>query len=100
MRRESFNLLRNKIRDKHTAPFIDDFVINPHDIGEVIPQITDVVKRYPEFIYTVAGHVGDGNFHIIPLVDIKNPSVREAIPHISAIHLGSKVFPGPRRASV
>ncbi|HSX09573.1 MAG TPA: FAD-binding oxidoreductase [Candidatus Saccharimonadales bacterium] len=83
VRRESFNLLRNKIRDKHTAPFIDDFVINPHDIGEVIPQITDVVKRYPEFIYTVAGHVGDGNFHIIPLVDIKNPSVRDAIPHIS-----------------
>lgn len=83
VRRESFNLLRNKIRDKHTAPFIDDFVINPHDIGEVLPQITDVVKKHPEFIYTVAGHIGDGNFHIIPLVDIKNPSVRSAIPEIS-----------------
>ncbi|HVA96047.1 MAG TPA: FAD-binding oxidoreductase [Candidatus Acidoferrales bacterium] len=83
VRRESFNLLRNKIRDKHTAPFIDDFVINPHDIGEVLPQITDVVRRYPEFIYTVAGHIGDGNFHIIPLVDINNPEVRKAIPQIS-----------------
>jgi len=83
VRRESFNLLRNKIRDKHTAPFIDDFVINPHDIAEVVPQITAVVSRYPEFIYTVAGHVGDGNFHIIPLVDINNPRVREAIPQIS-----------------
>jgi len=83
VRRESFNLLRNKIRDKHTAPFIDDFVINPHDIAEVIPLITDVVKKHPEFIYTVAGHVGDGNFHIIPLVDINNPEVRKAIPEIS-----------------
>ncbi len=83
VRRESFNLLRNKIRDKHTAPFIDDFVINPHDIGEVLPQITDVVKKHPEFIYTVAGHIGDGNFHIIPLVDITNPKVLEAIPVIS-----------------
>lgn len=83
VRRESFNLLRNKIRDKHTAPFIDDFVINPHDIAQVIPQITAVVAKHPEFIYTVAGHVGDGNFHIIPLVDIKNPSVRKAIPEIS-----------------
>jgi len=83
VRRESFNLLRNKIRDKHTAPFIDDFVINPHDIAEVIPQITGVVARHPEFIYTVAGHVGDGNFHIIPLVDINNPNVRSAIPQIS-----------------
>lgn len=83
VRRESFNLLRNKIRDKHTAPFIDDFVINPHDIGEVVPQITAVVAKHPEFIYTVAGHVGDGNFHIIPLVDINNPEVRKAIPQIA-----------------
>ena len=83
VRRESFNLLRNKIRDKHTAPFIDDFVINPHDIGEVLPQIIDVVKKHPEFIYTVAGHIGDGNFHIIPLVDITNAQVRNAIPEIS-----------------
>lgn len=83
VRRESFNLLRNKIRDKHTAPFIDDFVIDPHHIAEVIPQVTDILKKHPEFIFTVAGHVGDGNFHIIPLVDIKNPSVRTAIPEIS-----------------
>lgn len=82
VRRESFNLLRSKIRDKHTAPFIDDFVINPKDIATVIPQITDILRKHPEFIFTVAGHVGDGNFHIIPLVDIKNPKVREAIPEI------------------
>ncbi|MBI4092044.1 MAG: FAD-binding oxidoreductase [Candidatus Levybacteria bacterium] len=83
VRRESFNLLRKKIRDKHTAPFIDDFVIKPEYISEVIPQVTDILKKYPEFIYTVAGHVGNGNFHIIPLVDIKNPKVRKAIPEIS-----------------
>lgn len=83
VRRESFNLLRNKIRGKHTAPFIDDFVINPHDIAEVMPQVTGILRRHPEFIFTVAGHVGDGNFHIIPLVDINNPKVRKLIPEIS-----------------
>lgn len=83
VRRESFNLLRNKVRDKHTAPFIDDFVIAPKDIVEVIPQVTAILKEHPEFIFTVAGHVGDGNFHIIPLVDITNPKVRTAIPQIS-----------------
>lgn len=83
VRRESFNLLRKKVRNMHTAPFIDDFVIDPKDIVEVIGQVTDVLKQYPEFVYTVAGHVGNGNFHIIPLVDIKNPKVRRAIPEIS-----------------
>jgi len=85
IRRESFNLLRKKIRDKHTAPFIDDFVIQPQNIAEVIPQVTDILKQHPEFMFTVAGHVGDGNFHIIPLVDIKRPSVRTAIPEISKL---------------
>lgn len=83
VRRESFNLLRKKIREKHTAPFIDDFVIKPENIADVIPQVEEILKKHPEFFYTVAGHVGNGNFHIIPLVDIKNPNVRSAIPQIS-----------------
>ncbi len=85
VRRESFNLLRKKIRNKHTAPFIDDFVIKPEYIAEVLPQVTDILKQHPEFLYTVAGHVGNGNFHIIPLVDINNPNVRTAIPEISKL---------------
>lgn len=83
IRRESFNLLRTKVRGKHTAPFIDDFVIQPKDIAEVLPQITDIVRKHPEFLYNVAGHVGDGNFHIIPLTDIANPKVRAAIPEVA-----------------
>ncbi len=83
IRRESFNLLRQKIKNKHTAPFIDDFVIRPEYIAEVLPKVVSIIKKHKEFIFTVAGHVGDGNFHIIPLVDITNPSVRRAIPEIS-----------------
>lgn len=83
VRRESFNLLRNKIRDKHTAPFVDDFVIDPQKIQTVLPQITDVLAKHPEFIFTVAGHVGEGNFHIIPIVDFGDKRVKAAIPKIS-----------------
>lgn len=83
VRRESFNLLRNKIRNKHTVAFIDDFVIDPHQIAEVLPQIIAILKKNPEFIFTVAGHIGNGNFHIIPLADIKNKKVREVIPVIA-----------------
>lgn len=83
IRRESFNLLRQKIHMMHTAPFIDDFVIDPHDIGKVLPKIGEIIKNHKGFIFTIAGHVGNGNFHIIPLVDIKKKSVRDAIPVIA-----------------
>ncbi len=83
IRRESFNLLRKKIKNKHTAPFIDDFVIKPEYIAEAIPQINKIIKKHKNFMYTVAGHIGDGNFHIIPLVDITDKRIRSAIPEIS-----------------
>ena len=83
IRRESFNLLRQKIRDKHTVPFIDDFVVKPVYLSKVLPEVTKIIKKYEGFIYTIAGHVGDGNFHIIPLVDIADPKIRESIPIIA-----------------
>ncbi len=83
IRRESFNLLRQKIHNMHTAPFIDDFVIDPHDIATVLPKISSIIKRHKGFIFTIAGHVGNGNFHIIPLTDIQKKSVRDAVPVIA-----------------
>jgi FAD/FMN-containing dehydrogenase len=83
IRRESFNLLRQKIRNKHTAPFIDDFVVKPEYLSIVLPKVTKIIKKYEGFIFTIAGHVGDGNFHIIPLVDIADPNVRKNIPIIA-----------------
>ena len=42
-----------------------------------------ILDKNPEFIFTVAGHIGNGNFHIIPLADIKDKKVRNAIPVIA-----------------
>lgn len=75
MRRESFNLLRKKIKDKHTAPFIDDFVVPPARLTEFLPQLRDIIKKY-ELFATIAGHMGDGNFHVIPLMKIEDPKER------------------------
>ncbi|PIR80423.1 MAG: FAD-binding oxidoreductase [Candidatus Levybacteria bacterium CG10_big_fil_rev_8_21_14_0_10_35_13] len=83
IRRESFNLLRQKIKDKHTAPFIDDFVINPLILGEFLPKLNKILAKHPSLIYTIAGHVGDGNFHIIPLMNLHDESQREIIPKLS-----------------
>ncbi len=75
MRRESFNLLRKKIKDKHTAPFIDDLVIPPSQLPEAWPQLRRIIKKY-KLMATIAGHMGDGNFHIIPLMNIELPKER------------------------
>lgn len=83
MRRESFNLLRKHVSGRHTAPFIDDFVVRPEQLSEFLPRLNTILDQYPQLIYTVAGHVGDGNFHIIPLMDLKNPEDRAIIPKLS-----------------
>ncbi|HET6746840.1 MAG TPA: FAD-binding oxidoreductase [Candidatus Saccharimonadales bacterium] len=75
MRRESFNLLRSKVKDKHTAPFIDDLVVAPEHLTEFLPELREIIKKY-KLLATVAGHMGDGNFHVIPLMKIEEPSER------------------------
>jgi FAD/FMN-containing dehydrogenase len=75
MRRYSFQLLRSKVKDKHTAPFIDDFIVNPEFLPEFFPQLRKIIKKYNLFA-TIAGHMGDGNFHIIPLMKIEDPKER------------------------
>lgn len=75
LRRESFNLLRKKVKDKHTAPFIDDLVVPPKYLPEFLPRLRKIVNKYKLFA-TIAGHMGDGNFHIIPLMKIEQPSER------------------------
>ena len=75
MRRESFALLRSKVKDKHTAPFIDDFVVPPENLSEFLPKLRVIIKKY-KLLATIAGHMGDGNFHVIPLMKIEDPHER------------------------
>ncbi len=83
VRRESFALLRKKIRDKRTAPFIDDFVVPPQTLPEFLPKLQSLMAQYPHLVYTVAGHVGDGNFHIIPLINPNDPTIGRVIDELS-----------------
>ncbi|HEX7260012.1 MAG TPA: FAD-binding oxidoreductase [Candidatus Saccharimonadia bacterium] len=75
MRRESFNLLRSKVKDKHTAPFIDDLVVPPEHLTDFLPKLRVIIKKY-NLLATIAGHMGDGNFHIIPLMRMEDPQER------------------------
>jgi len=90
MRRESFNLLRSKVRDKHTAPFMDDLVVPPEVLPQFLPEIRKIINKY-KLLATIAGHMGDGNFHIIPLMNIEKESekakLEPAMREINAVVL-------------
>jgi FAD/FMN-containing dehydrogenase len=86
MRRYSFQLLRSKVKDKHTAPFIDDFVVPPPYLSEFLPKLRKIIKRYKLFA-TIAGHMGDGNFHVIPLMKLEDPKDRaKLLPAMKAVN--------------
>lgn len=82
IRRESFNLLRKHVHGKRTAPFIDDIIVPPQTLPQFMPKIQKILDD-AGFVYTIAGHVGNGNFHIIPLMDMHDESNRDLILKIS-----------------
>lgn len=84
IRRESFNLLRKHVKGRKTAPFIDDVIVRPEYLPEFLPKLNNILGRYSsKMIYTIAGHPGDGNFHIIPLMDFSDPASKQIIPELS-----------------
>lgn len=82
IRRESFNLLRKHVKGKQTAPFIDDIIVDPHKMPEFLPTLQSILDQY-KLVYTIAGHAGNGNFHIIPLMDLNNPISSDIIVELS-----------------
>ncbi len=78
IRHESFNLLRHKIKNKQTVPCIEDLIVRPEYLPEFLPKLYALLEKY-KIHPTIAGHLGEGNFHIIPLMDLKNIGEREII---------------------
>ena len=87
IRRAALSLLRNQISGRYASPFIDDMTVQPKHLQKFIPELRKVIRKY-KLPATIQGHFGDGNFHIIPLMDITGtkdqaklePVMRELIP--------------------
>lgn len=82
IRRESFNLLRKHVHGRRTAPFIDDVIVEPKYLPEFLPKMRKILDDY-KLLYTIAGHAGNGNFHIIPLMDMKDVKNVDVIMEVS-----------------
>jgi FAD/FMN-containing dehydrogenase len=83
-RRESFALLKNHATHMRTAPFIDDIIVDPKNLPTFLPRLKAILDPYKkQLIHTLAGHIGNGNFHIIPLVNLNDPRSKEVIPEVA-----------------
>src|SRR3989338_1944067 len=82
MRRESFNLLREHVGNKKTAPFVEDFCILVEKVPEFLPKALKILKDNG-IEANIAGHAGNGNFHILPLMDLREKSERDKILVVS-----------------
>jgi len=86
IRRQSFNMLRKHVHGKRTAPFVDDIIVKPEHLPEFLPKVEAILDK-AKLIYTVAGHAGDGNFHIIPLMDLNAPYSEDII-----LDIGKQIY--------
>lgn len=82
LRRESFNLLRQRVKGMNAAPFIDDTCVDPKVLPEMLPKLYKILDE-SNLLYTIAGHIGDGNFHIIPLMDLSKEEERKKIYEVA-----------------
>jgi FAD/FMN-containing dehydrogenase len=55
-------------------------VVHPDQLPQFLPELNALLDRHPSLIYTIAGHAGDANFHIIPLMDLTKNDQRAIIP--------------------
>jgi len=86
IRRSSLSLLRNRVHNKYASPFIDDMTVQPKYLPEFLPKLRRIIRKY-KLPATLSGHFGDGNFHIVPLLNIESakdqaklePVMREVI---------------------
>ncbi|MFA6158429.1 MAG: FAD-binding oxidoreductase [Candidatus Paceibacterota bacterium] len=82
IRRESFSLLREHVHGSRTAPFVDDVVVPPHAMPDFLPKMRAILDEY-KLVYTIAGHAGNGNFHIIPFMNMKDDRNLRVIDEVS-----------------
>ncbi len=89
IRRAALALLRNQIKGKYASPFIDDMTVEPRHLSKFIPELRKIIRKN-KLPATIQGHFGDGNFHLIPLMDIAGkdqlklePVMRELIPIVT-----------------
>jgi FAD/FMN-containing dehydrogenase len=82
IRHDSFALLREHFKGLRTAPFIDDVAVPSEKLPEFLPKLTEILERH-NLTYNIHGHAANGNFHIIPLMNLHDSFAGQTILDVS-----------------
>lgn len=83
IRRDSFALLQQHTKNKQTVTFIDDLIVLPDLLPSFIPALREKLDKYPDITYAIIGHVGDGNLHVIPLMNLSDPKSKQTVEQLT-----------------
>lgn len=78
IRHDSFKLLKERVKGMYAAPYIDDTIVPVDVLPQFFLEMYRILER-EKLLYTIAGHIGNGNFHIIPLMDLSQKNERNKI---------------------
>ncbi|MCX6134610.1 MAG: anaerobic glycerol-3-phosphate dehydrogenase subunit C [Ignavibacteriales bacterium] len=71
--RKAATVILNKIQGKEKpVPFVEDAAIHPDVFTEFLIDLSALLRQYP-FKYAIFGHAGDGNLHLRPILNFKDP---------------------------
>ncbi|OGU25557.1 MAG: hypothetical protein A2X66_07660 [Ignavibacteria bacterium GWA2_54_16] len=71
--RKAATVILNRLQGKEKpVPFVEDAAIHPDVFAVFLGELDTLLKRYP-FRYAIFGHAGDGNLHLRPILDFKEP---------------------------
>ncbi|MEX0672856.1 MAG: FAD-binding oxidoreductase [Candidatus Paceibacterota bacterium] len=82
MRRNSFKILTEQTHDKRTVPLVEDFCVKPEVMPVFLPKALKILAD-AGIKANLAGHAGNGNFHIIPLMDLTKKKNRDKLTGVA-----------------
>jgi len=68
---------------KNALPFIEDTVVPIARLADYLSRLYEILEKY-QAEFAVWGHIGNGNFHLQPFLDVGDPADREKIFKITA----------------
>jgi glycolate oxidase len=82
-RRNSLNhILQISDGNKKTVGIIEDTVVSPSLLGEYIPFVQGVYDKY-RLDYVMYGHIGNGNIHTRPLINVQSIEGERVLEHLA-----------------